>query len=1238
MLVQVRQRRVRFEVEATMFKTVMFKATTPKATTAIVSLLFVACVRVLFHPASAPLAAAGIVSALLLVLLLIVTIAGDRRTSMLHGRRLLRYAAPVLLLPAVSWAGGTSTAFNGVATVFPTGSVALSGPVGMAVDSRGNVYIADTGGNQVVIVTSAGVATALTSFPHLSPTTLHSPEGVAVGGSGNLYIADSNNGRVLEVAGGVASVVNTGSLLVEPLGVAVDAAGDLYVSDGTNNDIVEVPAGGAASVLAISGLGTALAGPQGLAVDVSGNLYIADSGNSRVVKVTPGGVGSVLNLGGLTLTADLGVAVDEVGNVYIADLFGNRIVMVTPAGGSSVLNQGSLTLNQPRGVAVGVSGAVYIADFNHARIVEDQPTTVGFSHVHLGAVTGTTLTLPFFVGSNVTFGSVAALTLGAPNLDFTVASTTCVSGTTSSAACTVTITFQPTAAGLRRGAVVLYTNASPPAPFISVPLYATGDAPLAALSPGTASLAGTGGATLSAPFQIAFDGAGNMYVANYGSVAGNVVKVAAGGGGATVVSTAGFTLAGAIGVVLDGAGNLYISDHENSRILEVTAGGVVSVLSITGLSPGLSIPTAIAMDAAGNLYISDYGNGRIVKVTPAGAGSVVGSGSFTFPSVSVLGVAVDAAGTVYIPDSDGNRVVKVTASGAASLVVPAGITPVLSSPRGVAVDAFGNLYIADAGNRRIVEITTAGVASVVQMPGQSLVTDYGVTVDTAGNVFIPDFSANHIVKVSVADATLTFPNTNVESASSPQTATVTNIGDLPLVFTTHPTYTANFSEDTGDDNLCALSTSLAAGTACDVAVDFTPQSAGSLSASIVVTNNNLNLTTTTQTVAVSGTGLAVAASTQIAVSTNPAIVNIGQTLAITAAVTDTAAGHAATVPTGGVTFTDTVGSTAISLNGGIPVTLNGSGRAILSGVTLSGAGLHTISAFYPGVSGVFLPSAGNTTALVSAAITPTISWTPASGAITYGTTLGTILNATATNGNTAVAGTFTYTATLAGGRAIAVTGATLLGAGSYTLTATFTPTNTTAYASTSASVSLMVMTAFTVTAPTTPVTVAPGGAVTVKITVPPLGGAFNSLVTLSASGLPPGATATFNPPKVTPGSAGAPTVMTIRLAPTTASLPAGEAPANHAPASGVPANHGGFPVAPLSLGFVAFGAVLGRKRIPRGLVLVLALAGAGIATSLLTGCGGGFANSQTRAGNYTVTVTGTSGAFHASTTITLAVE
>ena len=158
---------------------------------------------------------------------------------------------------------------------------------------------------------------------------------------------------------------------------------------------------------------------------------------------------------------------------------------------------------------------------------------------------------------------------------------------------------------------------------------------------------------------------------------------------------------------------------------------------------------------------------------------------------------------------------------------------------------------------------------------------------------------------------------------------------------------------------------------------------------------------------------------------------------------------------------------------------------------------------------------------------------------------------------------------------------------------------------------------------------------TVNLTVSPLGGAFTSVVTLSASGLPPGATAAFNPPTVTPGPAGATTAMTIQRAAATASIPASEVPGNR-----VPTNHGGLPVVPFSLGCVLFGAVLGRKRIPRGLVLVLALASAGVATSLLTGCGGGSANTQTQtqAGNYKVTITATSGAFQASTTITLTVE
>jgi len=913
---------------------------------------------------------------------MIATVLGVAGADLGRSKRLLRCAAVALLVlatPALVWASFTIINYP-VVNVVSTGGVTLSGPTSVAVDSQGNVYIADGGNHQVVEVTAAGVASVV-SFAGLSPS-LASATAVAVDGSGNLYVADIANARVVKLAAGVASVVATASLLTNPSGLAFDAAGDLYIADATHSYIVEVPAGGTAAVLSISGLGTALSQPAGLAVDLLGNLYIADSVNNRIVTVTTGGVGSALTITGETLNTPLGVAADWKGNVYIADDNNSRVLAVAPGGSAAVLDAPlfgtfpspvPLTLNHPAGVAVDATGNIYIADTTDNHVDEVMPSAANFGHLSSTASSGTTMTLPFLLGGFPTISSVQAYTLGTPALDFTVVAgsgTTCVPGFTGSGddvACTVEVSFLPTGAGLRRGALVIYDSETPPAPIITIPLSGTGDAPLAALSPGTAALASVGGATLSQPFQVAFDQAGNMYVANYGSVAGNVVKVAAGGGSSSVVSVGGFTLAGAIGVVLDGAGNLYISDHDNDRILEVPVVGSVFQLNINGLSTGLSLPTAITMDQSGNLYISDYGNGRVVKVTPSGAGSVVATTGFTFPSVSVLGVAVDTAGTVYIPDSAGNRVVKVTASGAASLVVPTGITPpTLSSPRGVAVDAFGNLYIADSGHGRIVQITTAGVASVVQMPGQTLATDFGVTVDVAGNIFVPDFGANHIVQVNVAGATLpAFASTHVGASSSSQTATVTNLGDLPLVFSANPTFTANFSQPTGSANQCLIATSLTGGEVCSVSVQFTPQSVGSLSASIGLANNNLNVASSTQAVAVSGTGLvALADATSTAVSVTPTNAGIGQPLILTATVTDTTTGHTATVPTGGVTFMDTVGSTSVSLNGGSAVTLIG-GIAALTGVTLSGAGAHTLTANYAGVSGTFAASTNTTTLTVS---------------------------------------------------------------------------------------------------------------------------------------------------------------------------------------------------------------------------------------------------------------------------------
>ena len=1145
----------------------------------------------------------------------------------------------LLLCPIFLLATAPPVTFPGVVSVLSTGSISLSAPAGLTVDPSGNVYIADTSNNQIVRVDASGNASIL-AVTGLG-TALSSPSAVAVDGSDNLYIADKGNSRIVLVSSsGAGSVVSTGAVTLSlPQGVALDASGNLFIADSGHNQIVKVSSG-VTSVYSITGLGTALSTPKGLAEDVSGNLYIADSANNRIVKVTSGGAGSALNLSGLgtALSAPSGVAVDTFGNVYIADPGNNRIVSVTSL---SALATGSLTLTSPKGVAVDVFGSVYVAESgSNNRIDSIQINTVGYGHTQLGSITGKVFYVPYAVTGGTTLTNLTIWTMGAGLNDFAGTSnpgTPCVAQLYSSdTTCTIAVQYLPVGPGLRQGGMILTSTASSQIYTTTIPLYGLADAPQAALSPGTANVMNTGGVSLTNPFQIAVDGSGKTYVGNYSGQ--NVVQIPAGGGSATLVSAGSYTLGEVTGVALNGAGDLFIADYTHSKIIEITNGGVISELTVTAGGSSIAFPAGLAVDVAGNLYIADYGNSRVVKVRPPDVtsatvtvtGTVVNTSGYTFGAYAMTGVAVDAAGNLYITDRNANKLIKVTAAGVAAEVTISGLT--LSNPQGVAVDGMGNIYIADSGHNRIVRVTTAGLASAIQTPGLTSPTTIGspfsVTVDASGNIYIPDWTNGRVVKVSVAAASMAFANTMVglTSSDSPKTATVTNVGNQELDFSASPTYTANFQEDSGNTNPCTSSTALAPGTACDVKVDFTPQSVASLSTNIVVTNNHLNVSSSTQNIAVSGTGLTPGDATAVAVSANRTIVDIGQALTVTATVTDTAAGHTSTVPTGGVTFTDTVGSTSASLNGGSAVTLSNS-VAQLTGVTLSTAGTHTITANYAGVRGSFLSSSNTGTVFVKKMPTVTLESSASPVLVSDSVIFTATVSAAAGTPTGSVAfykgSTLLGSGTLASGAATYATSS--LPAGTHSITAVYS--GDTQFSSLTSSALSQVIADFSVAVASggsQSATVSAGGTATYHMTIVPSAvTTFPAAVTLAASGAPTGSTVTITPQSIAAGAGTTNVTLTIQVPATTAAL-------HRARAWAV--------ALPLTLGMFLLpfgGEGLGRTGNRGMLVCLLFLAL--VPMGGLVGCGGS-SKPAPQAKQCTVTVRATSGTVSHSTTVTLTVQ
>jgi len=346
--------------------------------------------------------------------------------------------------------------------------------------------------------------------------------------------------------------------------------------------------------------------------------------------------------------------------------------------------------------------------------------------------------------------------------------------------------------------------------------------------------------------------------------------------------------------------------------------------AMSTLGSGFSIPYGVAVDGSGNVFVADRGNNAVKEILAAGGYTIVntvGSG-FNFPE----GVAVDSSGNVFVADSGNNAVKEVLAASGYTIVNTVG-SGFSAAPLGVAVDGSGNVFVADFGNAAVKEIMAAGGYTTVNTV-VSGVSSFGVAVDSTGNVFVTDTSNNAVVKLDFADApSLNFVSTAVGSTSSdsPQTVTLTNIGNAPLTFPVpaaglNPSIASGFT--IGNGSTCPQLTSssspgtLASGSSCTNLISFTPTTVGSFSGSLAMTDDHLNAAApgyATQSIALSGTGAAAAPTIIFAVAPHV----YGDTPFTVSASSNS---------TGAFTYTVISGPATIS---GSTVTLNGAGTVML---------------------------------------------------------------------------------------------------------------------------------------------------------------------------------------------------------------------------------------------------------------------------------------------------------------------
>ena len=279
-------------------------------------------------------------------------------------------------------------------------------PFGVAVDRKGNVYVADAGEhNRIRRIGADGVVSDLAGGREGradgtgSAAAFHTPSGMALDRDGNLIVADTGNNSIRKVSmqGVVTTIAGSGAAgfadgpaaqaqFNGPIGVALDRAGNVYVADTYNDRIRRIGVDGMVSTIAGSGVPGTLDGPaaaamfdtpSGIALDSKGVVYVADTKAGAIRKVGLDGMVSTLvatvpEADDPFLRRPLALAVTHDGFLYVGDMSRGRILQVTPAGEMRGLtgigidiaigDARSVRFTRPAGIALDRDGALYVSD------------------------------------------------------------------------------------------------------------------------------------------------------------------------------------------------------------------------------------------------------------------------------------------------------------------------------------------------------------------------------------------------------------------------------------------------------------------------------------------------------------------------------------------------------------------------------------------------------------------------------------------------------------------------------------------------------------------------------------------------------------------------------------------------------------------------------------------------------------------------------------------------------------